>query len=137
MSEEKKNWLGPYIPQGSFFQDLIQQAKLAFNLMADPRVHPLAKLVPIAAVAYLFWPVDLVPDFALGLGQLDDIGIVLLGMRLFFEFSPPEVVHEHLKRLAQSIRWQTGEAPPASPPPPKEDVVDGTYKEAPPDDQTP
>ena len=136
MAEEKKNLLGPYIPQGSFFQDIVQQAKLAFNLMVDPRVHPLAKLLPIAAVAYLFWPLDLVPDFALGLGQLDDIGIVLLGLRLFFEFAPPEVVHEHLKRLAQGVNWQSGETPPTPPPATKDDVVEGSFTEVPPDDKT-
>lgn len=137
MSDEKKNWLGPYIPQGNIFQDLLQQAKLAFNLMVDPRVHPLAKLVPIAAAAYLFWPADLLPDIAPVLGQLDDVGIVMLGLRLFFEFSPPEVVHEHLKRLAQRGRWQTEETPSASPTPPNDDVVEGSFKETPPDDQTP
>ena len=137
MSDEKKNWLGPYIPQGNIFQEVIQQAKLAFNLMVDPRVHPLAKLVPIAAVAYLFWPIDLLPDVVPVLGQIDDVGLVMLGLRLFFEFSPPEVVREHLRRLAEKAQWQTDETPPAAPPTPTSDVVDGSFKEAPPDDQTP
>ncbi len=136
MSEEKKNWLGPYIPQGNVFQEVLQQAKLAFNLMIDPRVHPLAKLVPIASLAYLFWPVDLLPDVVPVLGQIDDVGLVMLGLRLFFEFSPPEVVREHLRRLAEKAHWQTGETPPTSPPAPKDDVVDGSFKEAPPDDKT-
>jgi uncharacterized membrane protein YkvA (DUF1232 family) len=137
MSDEKKNWLGPYIPQGNVFQDVLQQAKLAFNLMVDPRVHPLAKLVPIASVAYLFFPFDIVTDFAPVLGQLDDLALIMLGFRLFFEFSPPEVVREHLRRLAEKAQWQTGETPPPTPSTPKDDVVDGSFTEAPPEDKTP
>ena len=136
MADEKKNWLGPYIPQGNMFQDVLQQAKLAFNLMIDPRVQPLAKLVPIAAVAYLVLPLeptDVIPV----LGQIDDVALVMLGLRLFFEFSPPEVVREHLKRLAHSVSWQAGDTPPTPPAPPKDEVVDGSFKEAAPEDKTP
>ena len=37
--EEKHNWIGPYIPEGSIFRELIQQVKLAYHLMLDPRVR--------------------------------------------------------------------------------------------------
>ena len=126
MADEKKNWLGPYVPEGSLFREVFQQAKLAFNLMIDPRVHPLAKLVPIAAVAYLFMPFDLIPDFALGFGQLDDIAILMAGLRIFFEFAPPDVVHEHLKRLADVGPWNKPETPT---PTPTDTIIDGTFTE--------
>jgi uncharacterized membrane protein YkvA (DUF1232 family) len=111
--DEKHNWIGPYIPQGSLFRDLIQQAKLAYNLMLDPRVNPLTKLIPVAAVAYLILPTDVVPDFLPVLGQLDDVAILLFGLRLFFEFAPPGVVEEHLKRLVARVRgdWTVTEEP--------------------------
>jgi len=132
MAEEKKNWLGPYIPQGNIIREVVQQAKLAYNLMLDPRVHPVTKLIPVAAAAYLIWPFDPIPDFLLGLGQLDDLAIVMLGLRLFFEFSPPEVVHEHLKRLAETVRgaWRVADdpTPPSSKPDSGGDVVDGKYE---------
>ena len=116
---EKRNWLGPYIPQGNFIRELVQQAKLAYNLMLDPRVHLVAKLIPIAALAYLIWPVDLAPDMFPVIGQLDDAAVLLLGLRLFFEFSPPEVVREHLKRLTQTLRgdWNVVNDSPAPPDP--------------------
>jgi len=133
MAEEKKNWLGPYIPQGSFLRELIQQGKLAYNLMLDPRVPALAKLIPIGALAYLFFPLDISPDVVPLLGQLDDVGILLLGFRMFFEVSPPEVVREHLKRLARTVRgdWDVTNTPSPPPPaPPDEgDVVDGKFRE--------
>ena len=132
MTDEKKNWLGPYIPQGNVFREVVQQVKLAYNLLIDARVHPLSKLIPLAAVAYLFFPVDVIPDFALGLGQLDDLAIVMLGLRFFFEIAPPEVVHEHLQRLARAAQWDVSNAPPpAQPTPPSEDVVDGSFTDKP------
>jgi uncharacterized membrane protein YkvA (DUF1232 family) len=119
---QKRNWIGPYIPQGSLVRELIQQAKLAYNLMLDARIHPVTKLIPLAAIGYLFLPTDLAPDFVPLLGQVDDIAVVLFGFRLFFEFSPAAVVQEHLKRLAERVQgdWvvvdDAASPPPASPP---------------------
>ena len=38
------------------------------------------------------------------MGQLDDLAILLFGLRMFFEFAPPNVVEEHLKRLVATVR---------------------------------
>jgi uncharacterized membrane protein YkvA (DUF1232 family) len=99
----KENWLGPYIPQGNFFRELVQQAKLAYNLIMDPRVHPITKLIPLAAVGYLFLPTDIVLDVVPFLGQLDDAAVLIFGLRMFFESAPQAVVEEHLRRLADKI----------------------------------
>jgi uncharacterized membrane protein YkvA (DUF1232 family) len=100
---KKENWLGPYIPQGSVFRELLQQAKLAYNLLVDPRVHPVTKLIPVAAIGYLFLPTDIVLDLVPLFGQLDDAAVLFFGLRMFFEFAPPGVVEEHLKRLADKL----------------------------------
>jgi uncharacterized membrane protein YkvA (DUF1232 family) len=107
--EEKRNWLGPYIPEGSFLRELIQQAKLAYYLMLDPRVNPLVKLIPLFAAGYLLLPADVIPDVIPVLGQLDDAVVLMLGLRLFFEFAPPAVVQEHLRRLVQGIQQVPGD----------------------------
>jgi uncharacterized membrane protein YkvA (DUF1232 family) len=99
----KENWLGPYIPQGNFIRELVQQAKLAYNLIMDPRVHPITKLIPLAAVGYLFLPTDLVLDVVPLLGQLDDAAVLIFGLRIFFETAPQAVVQEHLRKLADKI----------------------------------
>ena len=44
---------------------------------------------------YLLSPVDFIPDLALGLGQLDDLAIFLVGLRLFIDICPPELVAEY------------------------------------------
>lgn len=127
MAEEKRNLLGPYIPEGSFIRETIQQAKLIYNLMLDQRVPALSKLIPLASLAYLFFPVDVIPDLFVGLGQLDDLAIVMLGLRFFLELAPADVVREHLKRLAQAGHWSVADNQPSSENK-AEDVIDGTYR---------
>lgn len=69
--------------------------RLAWELLWDGRVPFVTKLVPLLTVLYLLSPVDLIPDVALGLGQLDDLAILLIGMRLFVDVCPPALVAEH------------------------------------------
>ncbi|MEZ4507362.1 MAG: YkvA family protein [Thermomicrobiales bacterium] len=48
-------------------------------LMRDPKIPFWAKAaIPAVAAAYVISPIDLVPDFLLGVGQVDDIGVILL-----------------------------------------------------------
>jgi uncharacterized membrane protein YkvA (DUF1232 family) len=66
--------------------------------MRDPRIPFWAKAaIPALAAAYVISPVDLVPDFLLGAGQLDDIGVILLAatataafLQKFFVNQQPE-----------------------------------------------
>ncbi|MCC6190027.1 MAG: DUF1232 domain-containing protein [Anaerolineales bacterium] len=113
---QRRNWIGPYIPQGSLLRELVQQAKLAYNLMLDARVHPVTKLIPLAALGYLLLPTDVMLDVVPVLGQVDDVAVLLFGLRLFFEFSPAAVVQEHLQRLAQRVQgdWQVMDDAPSA-----------------------
>jgi uncharacterized membrane protein YkvA (DUF1232 family) len=126
-SEEKRNLLGPYIPEGSFVREAIQQMKLVYNLMLDQRVPALTKLIPVASLAYLLFPVDILPDFAIGLGQLDDLAVVMMGLRFFLELAPAEVVREHLKRIAQAAHWSVDNAAKPDSKPDSE-VVEGKFR---------
>lgn len=48
-------------------------------LMRDPKIPFWAKAgIPAIAAAYVISPVDIIPDFLLGVGQIDDIGVILL-----------------------------------------------------------
>ncbi|HET8917665.1 MAG TPA: DUF1232 domain-containing protein [Candidatus Binatia bacterium] len=58
------------------------------------------KLIPLGILGYLILPVDLLPDVFQGLGRLDDLVVLLLGLRLFLRLCPPEVVQEHVKAIA-------------------------------------
>ncbi len=78
-----------------WLKDFFSHFRLAWELLWDGRVPFVTKLVPIFTLLYLLSPVDLIPDVALGLGQLDDLAILLIGMRLFVDVCPPALVAEH------------------------------------------
>ncbi|MBC8263985.1 MAG: DUF1232 domain-containing protein [Anaerolineales bacterium] len=73
-----------------------------------------------ATLLYLLFPIDLIPDPMLGLGQLDDIGVILLGLKLFIELSPQEIVRRHLREMSSvsgSYQVVDDEEPSQEPPP--------------------
>lgn len=80
---------------GNWIKEFMLQFRLAWRLFWDNRVPWAAKLIPVAAIAYIVSPFDLIPDFALGLGQLDDLAILLIGLRLFIDVCPNLLVKEH------------------------------------------
>ena len=106
--------------RAGFFQDLILNARLILRLLGDRRVPILLKAMPVGALVYWVVP-DLVP------GPIDDALVMWIGVSLFLELCPPEVVEEHRKALLQ-IRSGVTEVPldpktdDAS-----QDVVDGEF----------
>ena len=65
------------------------------RLLADPRVPRRSKLILGGTVMYLVSPIDVVPDFVPGLGQLDDIVVALLALHSILNRVDAEVVVEH------------------------------------------
>lgn len=82
-----------------FIGGLVRQARLAWRLVTDGRVSVWVKLIPVAGLAYLLSPIDLVPDWLPALGQMDDLAIILLSLKLLIELSPPGIVRQHLDDL--------------------------------------
>ena len=76
-------------------QKLKDEFKFYRAVMADPRCPGSAKLLLGAAVAYVLSPVDLIPDFIPVLGQMDDLIIVPLLIRLALKRIPRELLDEH------------------------------------------
>lgn len=76
-------------------------AKVFSRLIQDARVSLGPKILLLLVLAYLIMPADLLPDFLLGLGQVDDLLVVLLGCRLFLRLCPKEVVQEHVQAIAE------------------------------------
>ena len=77
----------------NFIRNLILWARLILRLMLDRRVNLFLKLIPVASVAYFLLPVDIV------LLPLSDVVVLSLGMVLFVELCPPQVVQEHMNEL--------------------------------------
>ena len=83
-----------------FLGNLVNQARLVWRLLRDRRVSGWVKLIPVAGLAYLLSPIDLLPDFLIpGLGELDDLTIILVSLKMFVDLAPPEIVREHLNNL--------------------------------------
>ena len=78
-----------------FLLNLPRLARVCWRLLRDRRVAVWAKAILIGAVLYVILPFDLIPDGLLGLGQLDDLTILVLAARWFLEWCPPDVVREH------------------------------------------
>jgi uncharacterized membrane protein YkvA (DUF1232 family) len=100
--------------------EIIKNIKLIWRLLNDGRVSPWLKMIIPATLVYLIFPIDVIPDFAPGLGQLDDVAVVLLGLKLFVEMCPKEVVRQHLDELASvASPWRVVEEdePPEAKPP--------------------
>jgi len=107
-----------------FLADLIRQARLAWRLWRDPRVSLWLKAIIPASVCYVILPLDFLPDLFLGLGQVDDLAVMILGVTLFIELCPPEIVREHMQNLMDETNWHV-EPDSASP---SVQVVDAPYQ---------
>ena len=65
------------------------------RLISDPRVPRKSKLILAGTVLYLVSPIDVVPDFVPGLGQLDDVVIALLALHSILNRVDDRIVIEH------------------------------------------
>ncbi len=76
--------------------EILRSGRLAWRLLSDPRVPTINKLViPGLVGLYLLWPGDLMPDFLPVLGQLDDLALLALAIKLFIDLSPADIVRQH------------------------------------------
>jgi uncharacterized membrane protein YkvA (DUF1232 family) len=107
-----------------FFGGLLRQVRLAWRLLNDGRVPGWVKLVPVAGLIYLISPIDLIPDLMLpGLGEVDDIVLLLLALKVFVDLSPPGIVREHLEDLFGAAKGARPNHQPSSSP-----VIDASYR---------
>jgi uncharacterized membrane protein YkvA (DUF1232 family) len=86
---------------------------LTWRLLRDGRVPAWMKAaVPAVAGIYLAFPIDLIPDFILGFGQVDDLGVIGLALfaltKVLPKLAPRAVIDEHLAEMrgGRSGTWQ-------------------------------
>lgn len=80
----------------NLFTTLFRQGRIGLKLILDQRVSVLSKLIPIATVAYILSPLDIVPELLVGpVGIIDDLTLIVFALNLFIQTSPPEVVEEY------------------------------------------
>ena len=84
----------------TWIKDLVSKLRLAWRLVRDPLVPGWTKLIPLGALAYIMFPFDFVPDLLIGVGQLDDVAVFLLGLKMFIGLCPADIVQRHLVAMS-------------------------------------
>ena len=108
-------------PKAGVLTEILRNAQLAWHLLLDRRVGLLLKLIiPGLWLGYLILPVDLLPDFIPVLGQLDDLAILALGIKIFIEMCPKDIVSEY--------RGDTSSTSSPIEPNGNEDAIDADYR---------
>ena len=108
---------------------MLNKMRITWWLARDHRVAPRLKVAILAlALLYVVSPIDAIPDFLIGAGQVDDVGVIFLALlalvRLVPRFAPPEIFNERLESLG--ILRSTGSRHERRSPP--ERVIDATFR---------
>jgi uncharacterized membrane protein YkvA (DUF1232 family) len=78
-----------------FWVDLLNSFRLTWRLLRDQQVPFAAKLVPLGIAGYILSPIDFIPDLWFGVGQVDDLALLLLGIQVFIAVVPKAIVQRH------------------------------------------
>ena len=87
-----------YMRLGRLVFKLPTYARVVWGIMRDPRTPIGLKGMLAAALAYVIFPIDLIPDAIPVLGQADDLTVLLLVLDLFIQNAPADVRAEHTAR---------------------------------------
>ena len=108
------------------------QMQLAWRLFRDPRTGWLRNAIPLLAVLYVFFPLDIIPDLLPGIGQVDDVGVlvamVVLMVQLLPKFAPAWVVNEHLRGMGKAHDAEPAPESVGTTAPPSGRIVDAAYR---------
>jgi uncharacterized membrane protein YkvA (DUF1232 family) len=106
----------------SFFSTIADEIRLVLRLMADRRVNPFLKILPIGTVLYFFIP-DLI------LGPIDDALILGIGTYLFIELCPPHIVEEHREALRNIVDSKLSEVDNDRIPIHEDEIIEGEFRD--------
>lgn len=77
-----------------FIGIVLTQAKTVVLIAKHPHSPWHAKCIAGCTVAYFFSPIQLIPSFIPVIGQMDDLFVVFVGMKMLRKLSPPEILAE-------------------------------------------
>lgn len=87
-----------YLRMARLVVKLPTYARVIWGLVRDPRTPVGLKAILAAALAYVVFPIDIIPDAIPIIGQADDLTVLLLVLDLFIQNAPPDVRAEHTMR---------------------------------------
>lgn len=88
----------------NLFQSVKREVHVWRIVMKDARTPKAAKILVGAALAYLVFPVEIIPDFIPVIGYLDDIVIVSILILIAMQMIPTEVVAEAREEASSGAR---------------------------------
>jgi uncharacterized membrane protein YkvA (DUF1232 family) len=75
-------------------ESIVRQAHILSLLLRHPGAPWHARIIAGCAVAYLFSPIQLIPTFIPVVGQMDDLFVLFIGMRLVHKLTPAAILDE-------------------------------------------
>lgn len=99
------NRLASFAARPWALRTLFNELRLAARLLREPRVPAFLKALPAVALLYLVSPFDVLPDVLPVLGQLDDIGLIILTVKAFLKLCPSGVASFHQAAIAAGRRY--------------------------------
>jgi uncharacterized membrane protein YkvA (DUF1232 family) len=110
-AEKKEAWVRarfwPTVKKALRSIPFIDEVAAAYYAMLDPTTPTSARLTLIAALAYFVTPFDLVPDFILGVGFLDDASVLAAAIAAVSGSIKPE--HREAARRVLADKAETAE----------------------------
>ncbi|WP_238990253.1 YkvA family protein [Lautropia dentalis] len=84
-----------------------REAVMLWYALRNPATPPGIKLGIVALGLYLFSPIDIIPDFAILLGLVDDLAILMIGIPFLVNRLPAHVQADAARRAERSWlgRW--------------------------------
>lgn len=108
------------ITRPGLLRALTTHLRLGWRLVREPLVPRTTKALLTLPALYLVWPIDLLPDMIPGLGQLDDLGVVLMALQAFVQICPTAAVAFHQAALDRGV--------PFTPMTPGDTVIDAEWR---------
>jgi uncharacterized membrane protein YkvA (DUF1232 family) len=104
----------PLVGRVGIFRRAIAHLRLAARLLREPQVPLIFKALLVGAASYVILPFDVLPDFIPGLGQLDDLTVMVLAIESVIALVPHKLVEHHLAAIRESRAYAAATTPGAS-----------------------
>lgn len=109
-------------------RSILSRLRLTGRLLRDPQVPLAVKALAALPALYVISPVDLLPDVIPILGQLDDIGVVLLVIEALVALCPTYLVDHHRQALETGRPYSPSAQDAPSSPPAEGTVIDAAWR---------
>jgi uncharacterized membrane protein YkvA (DUF1232 family) len=121
--------LWSWLARPSLLRTLVQQARLAVRLVREPAVRWAVRAIPVLAGLYVVSPIDIVPDVLPLVGELDDLGILLVAVQAFIHLCPAPLVEYHRAAIANRRPYAPMPSPgPSTPTASTGPIIDAEFR---------